>query len=261
LTGEWIMAYKNKERKSANTSLILMIIGILAAALPTLLKADMNRWGFGVSFMGGMLAVTTFFVFLMFNGRAKVRDRMFGQQNILAHWQYSKEFWDQITKEDQKDSGVGKVFGFVFFGIFTLIGIIVFVTDPEENGVFLLIMLGIGVFFILIGFLSVRAEKKRISESLPEAIIAQEGLFYKNTLYTWNSKNIAYLESVSFHPQEPSTLLFALRQLSGGRGTVRYHPFSISIPIPPGQEQTAINIIRYFNMPIPVQVVTDQENT
>ena len=245
------MAYKNKERKSANTSLIIMAVGILAAVLPSLLQADMMQWGYAVSFFGGMVALTAFFVFLMYNGRAKVRDRMFNHQNILAHWQYSKEFWDQVTKEDKKDSGIGKVFGFFFFGIFTLIGIIVFATDPEDNGAFLAIMLGIGVFFILIGFLSAGIEKKRAETSLPEAIIAQEGLFFKNTLYTWNSPKIAYLENVGFDPLDPATLLFALRQLSGGGGTpVHYSPLVLSIPIPPGQEQTAVNIIRYFNLPI-----------
>ena len=246
------MAYKNKERKNANVSLIIMIIGLLAAVLPSVLKADMLKWGFAVSFVGGITGIITFIVFLMFNGRARIRERMFHNENVLAHWQYSREFWDQIYKEEMKDSGIGKIFGFFFGGIFTLIGIIIFAADTEENGLFLLIMLGVAVFFIIIGFVSSAASKKRIKTSLPEAIIAQEGLFFKNILYTWKSKGISYLESVTMDPVAPSTILFVLRQLSGGAavGIPHYHQFFLPIPIPPGQEPTAYSIIQYFNLPM-----------
>jgi len=258
------MAYKNKERRSANVSLIIMVIGILAAALPFILNVDMVMWGFGVAFIGGTTALITFFVFLMFNGRAGVRERMFRDENILARWQYSKEFWEQEYKEDMKDSGIGKIVGFFFGGIFTLIGIIFFAIDTEENVLILLIMLGIAVFFIIIGFISSGAEKRRINSSLPEAIIAQEGLFFKNILYTWNSRAISYLESVTMHPTQPTTILFVLRQLSGGGlSMTRYRQFFIEIPIPLGQEQTAFSIIQYFNIPMTqenVEKMQQEEN-
>jgi len=245
------MAYKNKERRSANVSLIIILTGILAAALPFILKADLIRWGFGVAFVGGSTALIAFFVFLMFNGRARVRERMFHNENILAHWQYSKEFWKQVSKEDMEDSGIGKVFGFFFGGIFILIGIIIFAIDTEENGLFLLIMVGMAIIFIIIGFISSGAEKRRINSALPEVIIAQDGLLFKNILYTWNSRAVSYLESVTMHPVEPNTILFILRQFSGGvLKIVHYHQFFIPIPIPPGQEQTAFSIIQYFNLPM-----------
>lgn len=245
------MPYKNKERKNANISLIIMFIGIIAVLLPFLSNADLESWGFAVAFIGMILAVTMFFVFLMFNGRAKVQNRIFNNENIMAHWKYSKEFWDRIQTEDTKDAGIGRIFGFFFGGIFTLIGIIVFAVDPEENALFLLFMLGIAIFFVIIGFISTSAEKKRVNASLPEAIIAQEGLFYKNILYTWNTPAISFLESVTLHPVVPGTILFVLRQLSGGRAHIsHYHRFYLAIPVPSGEEQSAASIIQYFNMPM-----------
>jgi len=162
-------------------------------------------------------------------------------------------------------SGVGKVFGIFFFVIFALIGFIVFIIDPDENALFLLIMLGIAIFFVFVGFLSTIAEKKRIKAYTPEAIIAREGLFYKGILYAWNNKAIAYLESVSLHPTQPNYLLFCLRQLGGGGVRVaHYHRTRLSIPIPPGQDPLADSITSYFNMPITQQnwdemVAEDQE--
>ena len=243
---------KNKERRSANISLAIMLIGIFAAVFPFALNVGIDDgWGIFLAFAGGFIAITCFFVFLMYNGRAKVRAKMFNNENILAHWQYSKEFWDQVTKEDIKDSGLGKVFGFFFGGLFAVIGLIVFFLNTDDNGVFLFIMLGAAVFFVIIGFIAASVEKKRAANSLPEAIIAQEGLFFKNTLHTWNAKAISHLESVSMHPTEPNTLLIVTRQLSGGGiNRVHYPPVPLAIPIPPGQEQSAFSVINFFNMPL-----------
>ncbi|MHB1453735.1 MAG: hypothetical protein ACYCYM_07270 [Saccharofermentanales bacterium] len=242
------MHKKNKERRNARTSLIIMVIGMLAAVLPFALNADMESFGFGVSFIGAILALTCFFVYLMFNGRAKVFDRMFHGENVLAHWSYSKEFWEKERQKDSEDSGIARVVGFFLGGIFALIGIVFLISDPDDNGVLFLIMLGIGLFFVLIGFISAASEKRRAATMLPEAIIAREGVLYKDILYTWNSPKIAFLVSVSMDSVSGDSIVFVLRQLSGGRGTIRYHKTSVSIPVPPGEEAAAGNIVRYFDM-------------
>lgn len=258
------MHKKNKERRNARTSLIIMVIGILAAVLPFALNADMESFGFGVSFIGAILALICFFVYLMFNGRAKVFDRMFHGENVLAHWSYSKEFWEKEQQKDSEDSGIARVVGFFLGGIFALIGIIFMVSDPDDNGMLFLIMLGIGLFFVLIGFISAAREKRRAATMLPEAIIAREGILYKDILYTWNSPKIAFLVSVSLDPAAGDAIVFVLRQLSGGRGMIRYHKIFVAIPVPPGEEARAAWIINYFDLqPAPdIEDMTDenQEN-
>jgi hypothetical protein len=242
---------KNKERRGANRSLFIMVVGILAAVLPVIMKADMLKWGFASVFVGGIVAITSFFVFLMFNRRAGVYERMFSGENLLAYWRYSKDFWQKENKEDLEETGMAKIAGFFLGGIFALIGIVIFFIDTEENGLFLLIMLGVGAFIIIIGLIASAAESKRLISAQPEAIIACEGLFYKNILYTWNSRAVSYLESVSKHPTEPNEILFVLRQLRSGNVSItHFHRHFISIPVPPGQEQSADDIIQYFKLPI-----------
>ncbi|MHB1485035.1 MAG: hypothetical protein ACYCYI_10260 [Saccharofermentanales bacterium] len=245
------MTYKNKERRNARISLFIMTIGLLAFVLPYFLGADMMDYGYAIAFIGAILALTFFIVYFLFRGRAKVLDKMFYNENILAYWHYSKEFWDKEKAQDEKDSGIAKVVGFFLGGIFLIIGIVIFAVDPEENGLFLAIMAVIGVFFIAIGFIAAANEKRKAARILPEAIIAKEGVLYKDILYTWNSK-FAFLESVSLNPSDPGTLLFVLRQLGGSHvaSGVRYRRYSVGIPIPPGEESTANGIIDYFNMPI-----------
>jgi hypothetical protein len=245
------MPVKNKERSNASLSLLIFILSVIAALIPFLLEADMERWGFGVVMVSGVTGLTSLVVFLMFNGRARVWDSMFNKENILAHWSYSEEFWDKVSAADAKDAGIGRIIGSILGGIFLLTGIVVYAAGNDEDGIFMMIMSGIAVFFVVIGFISAAAEKKRVRNSIPEVIIARQGIFFKNTLYTWNNKAISYLESVSMHPAEPSTLLFVLRQLSGARGhAFHFHQYQIPVPIPSGQQQSADELIRYFDLPM-----------
>lgn len=248
------MPVQNNEKKNAVISLIIMSAGVLSAVLPFLLHTDLADWEFAVIFVGIVTAITAFFIFLMYNGRAKVQEKILSCEDILAHFYYPKEFWDRVSQEDMKDSGIGKIVGFFLGGIFALIGLTVFIIDTEENLLFLLIMAGIAVFFVIIGFISSAAEKKRITNSLPEAVIAKEGLYYKNTLYTWNDKKFCRLVSVTYHPADSDFLVFGLRRLSGNRMIItRYYPLFIQIPVPNGQAQAAYDIVTYFNIPMPLE--------
>ncbi|MFA6308457.1 MAG: hypothetical protein WC677_01740 [Clostridia bacterium] len=242
------MVIKNKERRSANITLIILFIGLLAIFLPWLLNADMMDWGFAVAFFGVIISLSCFFIFLMFNSRAKVIKRMFLNENILVHWNYTKEFWDRLNKEDMKESGVGKIFGFFIGGLFVLIGFIFLIVDSEENSLFFLIMLGVGIFFVIIGFAATFAERRRIRTAVPEAIISKDGLYYRNILYAWNAPLVSFLESISIDADNPTAILFTMRILTGTRfRPIQYHQNFVSVPIPPGQEDSARSVIRYFN--------------
>jgi len=49
---------------------------------------------------------------------------MFQNENIVARWQFSQEFWKQMCNEDMVDSGIGKIVGFFLGGIFALLYIV-----------------------------------------------------------------------------------------------------------------------------------------
>jgi hypothetical protein len=243
------MYIKNKERKNSNLCLFFLILGISVVTLPLAFLEDVPEWGYALIFLGAVDVIISFILFIMFIGRARVYEEMFNNQNVLAYWKYPDEFWEKENIEDMKQTGIGKIAGFFIGGIFLLIGIIIFLADTEENALFFLIMLAVSVIFVVVGFAATAAEKSRIKLSKPEAIISKRGLFFKNTLYTWHSKKIAYLESVSINPEDQSMLLFVIRQLSGGvtGKPVHYHAHNISIPIPQGMENSALDIINYFS--------------
>jgi hypothetical protein len=243
------MPLKNKDRRSAGISLFVMVLGFAAVVIPIVAPESGMDWGYAAAFSGLIVGLTAFFAFLLFNSRARVFKRMFDNERILARFIYPKDFWEKIIKEEREESGAGKALGFFLGGLFLLIGLVMYLI--QQNGLFLLMMLGLAVFFVIVGFLASRADRRRLDQALPEAVIAPEGVFYNNILHTWNVRMTSYLESVSMHPDEPDTLLFVIRQLAGGGSYYipHFRPGRLSIPIPPGQEQAAYHIISYFNLP------------
>ncbi len=239
---------KTKERHNANLSLVFTLSGVIAAAAPFITGGDIAEWG-GASLTGGVImSVTAFITFLMFNGRAKVMSRIFSGDNVLVRWQYSEAFWEENIQNEMKDSGTMKIMGAVLGGIFAVTGAGFFIADPDDNGLTALIMLGLGGFFLILGFVSAAVDRRRLRRSPPEAVIARDGVFYQGALYIWNQPSIAYLEGVSVNPADPSRLLIVVAQLAGRYAQYQQH--FINIPIPPGQEQIANDVADYFDKPL-----------
>ena len=252
------MRIKNKESRHAKISFGVMGVGLLGIAMPFLPGISGEDAGYAAFFIGICLALTAGITGLMFLGRARVFNRMM-EERLLAHWTYSTSEWERICREDLEEAGTGKGVGLFLGGIFLLIGVIVFLTDVDENGLFLMFMVGIALFFGVIGYAAAGADRRRIQTAPPEVWISRDGLFYKNMLYTWNKRRFAYLEYVGLNPEEAGYLVFAICQLNGGRGHVtRYHRFLVSIPIPFGEEGTAQNVIDHFKLSKPIPNLFDE---
>lgn len=243
---------KNTERRSANVCLALMSSGLVALILPSALDANMMQWGYAVSFVGGFVAFSFLLCFFLFNGRAKVMDRIFNNQRVLAHWKYDEASWGRMTTQDRGNTVLFKIFGLLLAVVFLLIGIVGYLSGMADGAPFAGSMGGVAVVFIIVGIVSSRSGKKRVDTSSPEAIISQDGLYYKNILYTWNTKRLADLQSVDRDPEDASALLFSMKQLQGGGkfNIARHQSFAVSIPIPPGEEEKADEIIRHFGLPL-----------
>lgn len=251
---------KNRERRSANVSLIFLLLGIAMVAAPFAAKADMMEWGFASIFIGGFIVLVSFVCFLIFNGRAIVQSKILRGENILVHWQYDPDFWSKEIAEDIEGFKGAKIIGTVLGGIFALIGIIFLLSDPDDNQLFFFIMLGIGVFIFLIAVISSSIQKRRLLNEPGEAIIVRDGLYYRGVLVTWSGRT-SVLEGVSIDRRDPSRLLFAYRYLSGSRYRLPHmHPGTVSIPIPYGQEQAAYNIVGFYNMPLSEEKWKELEN-
>lgn len=248
------MIKKNRERRSANICLLVMGLGLIPAATSFLWDPDLINGGAAALFIGGFITIIAFFTFLMFNNRAKVMERLFRDENVLAHWRYSQSFWQNEIQEDLEGFAAGRIIALILAGIFSLIGLASLLMD-DDNAIFAGIMIGVGLLILTAALAAISIQKNRLLADAGEAIICQDGLYYKSVLHTWNQKAVSFLEGVALHPYEPDRLLFVYRQLSGR--SARYPRQTISVPIPPGEEQSAHWIEDHFKMPLNQDVLDD----
>lgn len=237
------LRYTGKTARAVTT--ILLILGLCMTVLPFALDADIMAWGAACAFVGFFIFLTSLILLPFFAKRAAVMNKIQKGEGILAWWRYPAEDWEKERKTQIADLGGMKIGGFVLGGIFLLIGIILFATDPDDMGMFLAIMAGIGLLMVVVSQLSAAAQKKRLAAIQDEAIVHTDGLFYRGELTTWGN-GMNRLKAVGWNMRDPSQLLFCYRQMrrTGDRRAVAM------IPIPPGQEQVAANVVGWFNRPL-----------
>lgn len=238
------------ERRAAGICLVFFLAGWLAILLPPLTGVDGTRGGYALFFVGVFVVVSSFVAFLFYLDRACVAVRMTESSLLLARWQYSPAEWKEIVREEKGGNGAAVLGGFALAALFLLIGFIVFLFDPSENGLFLAIMGGLALLFALVGVVSMFAHNRRADRARPEVLISREGLWFLGVLYTWNRKGIARLEQVRLLDETPALLVFTLRQIGGGGrlNPVRYQLLEVAVPVPRREEDHAAEIAAVFGI-------------
>ena len=255
-------SYTGRTAKNVNLFFLLLGLGMMLVpfALETFLPsaADMMQWGFGCAFIGLIVFITTLILAPFFGKRAAIMRKIQKGEGILAWWRYPADIWEKQRQQEISDLSGIRIAGIVLFAIFALIGVVIFATDPEEMGLFLAIMLGIGVFILIISRISAGSAKKRLLNTEDEAVIHADGLFYRGELTSWG-RGMNRLKAVGYNMRDPSQLLFCYRQFRrrGDRCAIAM------IPIPPGQEAVAANLAGWFNLPMDMswQAFHDRSST
>lgn len=221
-----------------------LFLGIAMILLPLILQADMMDGGAASMFIGAFLAICSLILLPFFTKRAAIMNAIHRGEGVLAWWRYDSAAWEKEKKKQINELGAMKIGGFVLAGVFVLIGLVIFLAEPDDMVPFLLFMLAIGAFFAALGQISPRIAAKRLENTEDEAVIHADGIFYRGTLTSWGSMN--RLEAVGWDPAAQNKLVFCHQQFQrhGMRRQV------LRIPIPLGQEQTAVSIIDHYGLPL-----------
>lgn len=228
-----------------NLTLVFLLVGLAMIAIPLALSVDMMDGGAASLFLGAFVAISSAVLLPFFSKRATIMSRIHRGEGVLAWWRYSGKTWEKKRDKEIGELGAMKLGGFALAILFALIGFIVFFMDMEEMGLFLLIMLAIGAFFILFSQLAVRVAASRLKTTEDEAVIHTDGLFYRGSLTSWGGF-MNRLEAVGWDPGNPSSLVFCYRQLQ----RFSFRPVVERILIPPGEEQRAAEAVAWFKLPL-----------
>ena len=243
--GEQMNASKFTGLVGYSVNLAFLLLGIALIALPLVFQVDMMDGGAASLFIGIFITACSSVLLPFFAKRAAIMKRIHRGDGVLAWWHYEGKAWEKRRDKEIGELGAMKLGGFALAILFALIGLIVFLMDVRELGLFLLMMLGIGAFFILFSQIAARVAESRLKSTEDEAVIHTDGLFFRGSLTSWG-RMMNRLEAVGWDPANPDALVFCFRQLQ--RFSIR--PVFERIPIPLNESQTATEIVASFNLPL-----------
>ncbi|MBN1659048.1 MAG: hypothetical protein JXA93_11625 [Anaerolineae bacterium] len=242
---------RNTEMMGTWAGLALLLLGGSLVLLPIVAGMDMMEVGFALQCLGVFLVLTGAITALLFGYRARRLQSIFRGEKLLAHWVYTAPQVAAQVARDLESTRQRNRLLLVLVGVFivactvpmTIYGYL----EGEGDNMPLFVAIMAGVFVIVaafaLGMPLVQARRARASSH--EAFIAENGLYVNGALHTWNAP-LALLDGVSLAEEETvARLVFSLRSLSRASATA-YQSYTVEVPVPPGEEGRAREIIAYF---------------
>ena len=230
-------------------SVLLCLLFALAFTLmiffPSFAGIDGFDGGFAISLVSLVCALTAFVLIPFFAKRAGAAERMLKQENTLVHWEYTDSLWrEYAAKQFKADSRDKRNLFLLMAGFFGIAIIVILIIGGEDGPATALILLGIVALLGLVAFLSAWGEHAHNLRSREGAFITRDGVMLNGRLHMWRGWG-ASLEKVAVEDGNPALLIFDYSAPSGyARGY-----YTVRVPIPPGQMETAVKIADEIKKP------------
>ncbi|NLD56506.1 MAG: hypothetical protein GX651_00025 [Methanomicrobiales archaeon] len=233
----------NTEWKNATISLVAAAIFFLICII-SIMGIDGMSGGYALAFVSLFLAVGGLVVALLFVTWARARDAILTDPSPVAHWDYPEAMMQETTEREYREfQARNHVMFMVIGGMLGVVALVflLFVRDggPETA----LVLLAIAGLLFVVSRLTPWLEYRRARAAPREAVITHQGVVYCGTVYPFRSFLISYDGAMFYEPQrnKPATITLSFSQLVG-QFIIR--PFTITIPVPAGEEDTARQVVR-----------------
>lgn len=228
----------NTAKRTLNVWIVLTAIFIFGIFAPCIFGIDGFNGGFALSIFSALLAITGIIVIMMYRGRARAAGSILKGENVLAHWTYTAEQWQEYSKKDYTLDKRAKwqLYGLVM--VVTAVVTIGFWLFHRDSGTIMLgVFLGLGVLLPIVILLTTNYDHWQNTKYHGEVYIARDGAYIGRKLHLWKGWG-ASLDDINY--DEPSRLLVIDYSMPSrnGRDTA-----TVRIPVPPGQDDKARQIM------------------
>lgn len=229
----------NPERRIANNLWIITAAAVVGIFAPSVFGMDGFSGGFAISFIAFFIAISGIIAALVYMNRAKALDRLFKDENLLAHWSYTADEWRQYTETDYKADSKGKWSLFYVVAVISLAVGLIFLIFAGEGGVFVFfVMLGLIALIAFVAWFSARHAYNQNRKSVGEAFISREGVFLNRQFHTWKGL-AANLDSVAIIEEKGQSLVAFTYSMPSRVGMEER---TVRVPVPVGKEEEARKI-------------------
>ena len=233
---------ENPAKRTARVWLGIAILGIIIIFLPTIIGLDGFDGGFALSVGGLMIAITGFVTTAIYWKLARNVDSIMRNVDVLAYWTYTPEQWQQYTKEEHKEDAAAKFGLFMLIAIIAVIvGIIMAIAIRENFHIIALIILGIIGVTGLAAFFSTITSHIYNKKHHGEVYVTPDGTYFNRQMHIWKGMGNR-LEEIFLNSDD--TGLTRLTITYSALAAYKRNFYTLRIPVPPGQEDSANKIVR-----------------
>ncbi|NTV23851.1 MAG: hypothetical protein HGA85_05785, partial [Nanoarchaeota archaeon] len=221
-----------RERIVAIVSMVFCILFIVGVFIPGLIDMDMFKYGFGIAFISGFLAIMAFITFLLYNARANVLDRIFSGEKIV-HWHYEGSEWQRhamLEFETQKEEKWG-----IFFLILPIAFIVVavFAIGTGAWAYSLIFFTSLMSLLAVVAFIGPRIKYTNDKKTEPEAWISKDGIYLTGEFHNWGMFSSS-LDRVLYDERADLIVIEYSYLTNTGRNS-----YVVRVPVPKGKEKEA----------------------
>jgi hypothetical protein len=219
---------------------ILAIFGIFA---PSIFGMDGFKGGFAISTLCLLLVISGVIVIIIYTGRARTLNTILKGENVLAHWKYTPEEWNEYAeKEFKEQKATNKVLFFVIAAFALFFGILFMLFDFDVGKWVMVVMLALIAIIGFTAWFTAWYNYRQNKKYLGETYITKEAIYLNRQLHTWHGLG-ARLDSVDLSQKKSSSLLVFAYSAPTRTGMQEY---TVRIPVPRGQEKAAEKMLEYF---------------
>jgi len=235
----------NPPKRTALASLAVALFATFMIFVPEMAGIEGFDGGFAISFVSLFVAIVAAIVGVMYLGYAGKLDKILRGEGILAHWTYTPEYWAEYTrKEYEEEKSEKKGLFLIVSGFALFFGILFWVLDAEAGFFVFLVMLGlIGLVAFAWRFSAWHNYRQNIS-GVKEAYVTKDAIYMNKKFITWRAIFTSFDEVTQENNHGLSLLVFKYTT------TNRTGPqtYTTRVPIPPGQEENAKNLMLQINL-------------
>lgn len=236
----------NPPKKTALVSFAVALFAAVMFFVPGVVGIDGFDGGFAISFFSLFTAIVAVIVGIMYLGWAAKCDKILRGEGILAHWTYTPEFWAKYTEKEYAEEVSEKKGLFILVsGIALVTGLIFWVIDNEAGFfVFLVMLLLIGLVALAWRVPAWLNHRQNIG-GVREAFITKDAIYMNKKFITWRAIFTSFSGVTQQNTRGMQFLVFSYTSTNMRTGQTTY---TTRVPIPPGQEEAAKNLMEQINL-------------
>jgi hypothetical protein len=216
----------------------ITLIFIFGIFIPSIFGIEGFYGGYAISFFCIILTLTGIVVIVIYYSRARNLEKILHYKNLLVHWTYTPHQWQEYT---EKDYSAQKSERWSLYGLVMIIVVIVcfgfWLFNRDSGALMIIITFGLGVLLAGTVFFTTIYDHWQNKRCKGEVYITKNGVLVNKSLHLWHGWG-ASLERVEYKKQDQ---IIEIAYSTPNRGT--RNTFTVRIPVPPGQEVKASQVI------------------